>query len=118
MADEAGGQPTGTGGCNYYLFRILDFRGSGDGQPLPLFRRCQSGWPRSVTPDVRAVARLRKEFRVNQGSKQCIADVALQTPQALSLAGCQAKPGHFYEFTLDSLKHVIDTHTPLRTLDS
>ena len=34
----------------------------------------------------------------------------LQTPQALRLLGREPKPRHFYEFTLNSLKHVLDSH--------
>ena len=70
----------------------------------------QSCGPGAFHPDKRAVARLCEEFRVNKGTKQCIADIAFKTPEALRLSRRQTKPGHFYELTLDPLKHVIDAH--------
>jgi hypothetical protein len=66
--------------------------------------------PGTVGPDKRTVTRLRQELRINQRAEKCIADVALQTPQALCLRGRQPKPGHFDELTLDSLQHVVNTH--------
>jgi hypothetical protein len=64
----------------------------------------------TVGPNKGAISRLRKKFRVNEGAEQCIADVALESPQALGLRSRQTKPGHLYEFALDSLEHVVNTH--------
>ena len=65
---------------------------------------------RSLQSHVRAVACECEKLRVHKSPKQRIADVALQTPQALRLRGRQSKSRHFYVFTLNSLKHVVDTH--------
>jgi hypothetical protein len=65
---------------------------------------------RSIHADKRAVASLREKLGFDQCREQRIADVAIQTPQALRLRGCQPKTRHFYELALYSLKHVLDTH--------
>jgi hypothetical protein len=57
-----------------------------------------------------AISGLRKKLCVDQGAKQSIADVALQTPQPPGLRGCQSKSGHFKELALDPLEHFVDTH--------
>jgi hypothetical protein len=60
--------------------------------------------------DERTVARLREKLRIHERAQQCITDVALEAPQALSLRSRQSKTGHFNVFTLNSLKNLIDTH--------
>jgi hypothetical protein len=67
----------------------------------------------AIIPNERAVARLQKEFGVYQRPKQGITDLAFETPQALRLGCCQPKSRHLYEFALNSLQHVIDTHLDL-----
>jgi hypothetical protein len=64
----------------------------------------------AIEPNESAIARLRKELRIDEGPEQRIANVALQAPQALRLSGRQSKSGHFHVFTLDSLKHFVETH--------
>jgi hypothetical protein len=64
----------------------------------------------AIEPNESAIARLRKKLRINEGPEQRITNVALQAPQALRLSGRQSKSGHFRVFTLDSLKHFVETH--------
>jgi hypothetical protein len=83
----------------------------GDGQRLTSAPNVRE--PRrtsAIETDESPVARAREELRVHKRSQQRIANVALQPPQALGLGGRQAKSGHFHVFTLNSLKHFVDTH--------
>jgi hypothetical protein len=65
-------------------------------------------WTGAIHPDERAVASLSEEFGVHQRTKQRIANVALEAPQALCLCRCQSKSRHFHELALNPLKHIID----------
>jgi hypothetical protein len=105
LVDEAGGQPTGTGGKLNPDLRNCQRLSSA-------FRVDQPGWTCAFHSHECAIARLREEFRVYQGTQKSIADVPFQTPQALCLGGSQSKSGHFYKFTLNPLKNIVDTHEP------
>jgi hypothetical protein len=107
MADEAGCQPVGTGGCNCYklLGNRLGLSASGGVR--------EPGWTGAIIPNERAVARLQKESGVHERAQQGVTNLALETPQALRLRCCQPKSRHLNEFALDSLQHVIDTHLDL-----
>lgn len=105
LADEAGGQPTGTGGSTDFELRDCQRLSSA-------FRVDQPGRTRPFRSHERAIARLREEFRIDQSAQECIADVPFKTPQALCLHGSQPKSGHFYELTLNPLKNIVDTHGP------
>jgi len=98
-ADEAGSQLTGIGGSN------LRYGESLSAVNVPDRIRASS-----FQPHIGAIARLREKLRVHECTKQCVAHVALQTPQSLSLCGRQSKSRHFYVLTLNPLKHVVDTH--------
>jgi hypothetical protein len=65
---------------------------------------------RAIEPDESAIARLREELRVHEGSQERITHIALEAPQALRLRGRQSKSRHFHVFALNSLEHFVDTH--------
>ena len=70
----------------------------------------QLSGPGAFQSNERAIPSLCEEFRVDERPKQRIADVTLETPQALCLRRRQPKSRHFYELALDPLKHVVDAH--------
>ena len=72
--------------------------------------RVDPGGTRALHAHERPVARLSEKLRVDQRAEQRITDLAFKTPEALRLRGGQSKPGHFYELTLNPLKHVINAH--------
>jgi hypothetical protein len=97
LADEAGNQPTGTGG--------LPSRNSHSAVAnIHVRRTC------AFEPHERSIAGLRQELCVHESAKQGVADVPLEPPEALCLRGSQTKSRHLYELALNSLKHLINTH--------
>jgi hypothetical protein len=64
----------------------------------------------AIESDESAIARLRQELRIHEGSQQRITHIALEAPQALRLRRRQSKSGHFHVFALNSLQHFVDTH--------
>src|SRR5829696_6637809 len=99
MADEAGSQPIGSGGCNFF-------------SPL-----CCTPWGHAlrpaVYPDERPVPSTRKEPGIHESFEQFVAKVPIKTPKSLRLSRRQAKTGHFYEFALHSPKRVLYAHEKL-----
>jgi hypothetical protein len=100
LADEAGSQLTGTGGCN-----LSDGQRLASATNIRDLRRTGA-----IEPDESPVPRLGEELRIHEGSQQRITHVALEAPQALRLRRRQSKSGHFYVFALNPLKHFVDTH--------
>jgi hypothetical protein len=105
MADEAGCQPTGTGGFN----RVVSNLFSGNRQTLTLPYR-HTRRLRAVHPDEGAVARLGQELRIDERAQQGIAHVAFKTPETLRLCRGQSKSGHLDVLALYSLQHFIYPH--------
>jgi hypothetical protein len=102
LADEAGGQPTGTGGC--FL----------DGHSLSVRRLFDDA--RTLGADERSVPGFHQESGVNEGPEERRANVTLETPEPTSLSRGQTEPGHIHELALYPLENFIDTHTALPTL--
>ena len=66
--------------------------------------------PGPIQADERAFTSLREKLRVNERPEQRIANIALETPQALCLCRRQPKSGHFHELALNPLKHIVEAH--------
>jgi hypothetical protein len=107
MADEAGSQPIGSGGCNFF-------------NAVFLLRR--TPWGHSARPAVDSnegtVAPAREEPGVYERFEQFVAEITVQAPEPLRLGGSQAEAGHFYELALHSLKHVLNAHVDLQGLEN
>ena len=96
MADEAGDQPTGTGG--------LPSRNSHSAVAnIHVRRTC------AFEPHERPVAGLRQELCVHESPEHGVAQFPLEPPEALCLCGSQTKSGHLYELALNSLKHLFNS---------
>jgi hypothetical protein len=100
LADEAGSQPTGTGGC--YL----------NGHSLSVRRLFHH--VRTFVADECAIPGLDQKTRIDEGPEQRRANVAFETPEPASLCRRQSQTRHFYELALNPLENFIDTHTDLR----
>lgn len=61
-----------------------------------------------VGADERAVAGLQEKSRVHKRTKNRVAELGVESPQALRLCGCQPEAGHLDELTLDSAERFFD----------
>jgi hypothetical protein len=58
---------------------------------------------RAVHANEGPIPRPNQETCIDQRAEQRITHVALETPEAAGLGGCQSKAGHLHEFALYSL---------------
>ena len=64
-----------------------------------------------VGADERAVAGPQKKSRIYQRAKDRVAELGVESPQALRLRGCQPEAGHLDELTLDSPERFFDSRS-------